>query len=69
MIGFNTKAMMNEVSDNAQKFLTAKPFIDLLKQNTKYLTRQQYSTLRGQALAGDVEGAHKGLQYLIRRRT
>lgn len=31
------------------------------------LTRQQYSTLRGQILAGDPEGAMKGLKRLLRR--
>lgn len=31
------------------------------------LTAQQYSTLRGQVLAGDAEGAMKGLRRLMRK--
>ena len=32
------------------------------------LTRQQFKTLRGQILAGDPEGAMKGLQKIIETR-
>ena len=32
------------------------------------LTRQQIKTLRGQAMAGDVDGAIKGLERLLRRK-
>ena len=31
------------------------------------LTRQEYSTLRGQALAGDGDGALKGLRRILSR--
>ena len=31
------------------------------------LTRQQLKTLRGQALAGDIAGAEKGLERLLTR--
>lgn len=31
------------------------------------LTRQQYKTLRGQVLAGDGDGAMKGLRKILRR--
>ena len=41
----------------------------LLLRNTKHrLTRQQYRTLRGQVLAGDVDGAMKGLRNILQRR-
>lgn len=43
-------------------------FFKLLKQNKHRLTAQQYKTLRGQALAGDVAGALKGLNKLLRRK-
>lgn len=33
------------------------------------LTGQQYSTLKGQILSGDADGAMKGLMRLLRRRT
>lgn len=37
-----------------------------LKANNHRLTYQQYKTLRGQILAGDVDGAMKGLQRILR---
>lgn len=42
-------------------------FISELRQYKGVLTRQQIQTLRGQALSGDVEGARKGLERLLRR--
>lgn len=43
-------------------------FIKLLKKHSAMLTRQQVRTLRGQAIAGDVIGAEKGLRKLLRRK-
>ena len=40
----------------------------LLKANRGNLTRQQFNTLKGQVLAGDVDGARRGLQKLLTRR-
>ena len=39
-----------------------------LKAYRTMLTPQQYRTLRGQVLAGDAEGAMKGLMKLLVRR-
>lgn len=39
----------------------------LLKKYRPYLTQQQYKTLKGQVIAGNYEGAEKGLKRLIRR--
>ena len=39
-----------------------------LKVWKPYLTRQQYRTLKGQAVHGDVAGAETGLQRLLQRR-
>ncbi len=36
-----------------------------LKQNRQHLTKQQIKTIRGQILAGDLEGAEKGLNKLL----
>ena len=38
--------------------------LDNFKNN---LTSQQYKTIKGQALAGDIEGAEKGLKKLRQR--
>ena len=38
-----------------------------LKESKKYLTKQQYKTIRGQVLAGDVKGAMKGLDRLMKK--
>ena len=40
----------------------------LRKLKDQGLTRQQIKTLRGQVLAGDVDGAIKGLQRLLERK-
>lgn len=41
---------------------------NLLNTHKKYLTKQQYSTLKGQIRAGEVETAMKGLQNVIRKK-
>lgn len=38
-----------------------------LKREQENLTSQQFRTLKGQILAGDVKGAEKGLAKLLRR--
>lgn len=39
-----------------------------LRAYSPCVTRQQFKTLRGQILAGDPEGAMKGLQNILKRR-
>lgn len=39
-----------------------------IKANAGSLTRQQVKTLRGQALAGDTDGAMKGLENILKRK-
>lgn len=36
-----------------------------IKDAGRYLTRQQYRTLRGQVLAGDGDGALRGLRKIL----
>lgn len=40
----------------------------LLKDSRKYLTKQQYRTIKGQMIAGDIEGAMKGLNRLLKNK-
>lgn len=40
-----------------------------LKVFRRCLTRHQYRTLRGQIIAGDAEGAMRGLRKIMQRRT
>ena len=42
-------------------------FIKELKQYRHILSKQTISTLRGQALSGDLEGARKGLEKAIHK--
>lgn len=42
-------------------------FLRKLRACNGCLSRQQYKTLRGQAIAGDIAGANKGLEMLLRR--
>lgn len=39
----------------------------VLRANKVHLTKQQVATLKGQALSGDIEGAIKGIDTLIKR--
>lgn len=48
--------------------MTLDIFLTHLKIKRERLTKQQYKTIRGQALAGDIFGANKGLIKLLRRR-
>lgn len=43
-------------------------FMYILKQNRSKLSAQQYRTLKGQAVSGNVDAAHKGLHKTLRRR-
>ncbi len=42
-------------------------FMNLLKNYRQQLSFQQFNTLRGQAKAGDIDAAYKGLQTILRR--
>ena len=53
------------VGRDAVLYLNAHRFIELMKKCKKHITAQQYSTLRGQALHGDLAGAEKGLAKLM----
>ncbi|MGN0449938.1 MAG: hypothetical protein ACI4G0_06250 [Ruminococcus sp.] len=43
-------------------------FMKKLKNSRPYLSKQQYRTIKGQALSGDIYGAEKGLNSLLNRR-
>ena len=43
-------------------------FMYILTQNRNKLSAQQYRTLKGQAVSGNVDAAHKGLHKILRRR-
>ena len=43
-------------------------FMTILKCNKHNLTCQQFRTIKGQAFAGDIAGAKKGLNKLLERR-
>jgi hypothetical protein len=47
--------------------VTANQFIRNLKQYRNVLPRNTIKTLKGQALAGDVPGAARGLERILRR--
>lgn len=46
--------------------MTLNIFLKQLKMQKRRLTKQQYKTIRGQAIAGDIFGANKGLIKLLR---
>lgn len=55
------------VEQDAMRYLKAREFIEKLRKHQKELDAQAYRTLRGQAISGDVQGAEKGLQRILRR--
>ncbi len=61
------EAMILESRQKANAYLQAHGFLKLLKKYNSKLTRQQFKTLRGQALAGDIDGAVKGLETILYR--
>lgn len=51
---------------DALRFSSVKNFLNIIG-HSKILTAQQKRTLRGQALHGDLDGAWKGYQTIMRR--
>ena len=49
--------------------MPVKDALKMLRQYASVLTRQELLTFRGQILSGDVEGAFKGIQTILRRRS
>lgn len=47
--------------------MTLTIFLEHLKMQRERLTMQQYKTIRGQGMAGDIAGANKGLIKLLSR--
>ena len=58
------------VREDAGRYLRARVILNDLREKhlARKITWQQYSTMRGQALAGDVDGAVKGLAKVLRDR-
>lgn len=59
---------MTSLEKDAMAWAAARDFINHLHQYKDALTPQQLRTLRGQALAGDVPGARRGLKRLTEGR-
>lgn len=56
------------IREEAGRYQRAARVLDSLRRYQKLLTPQEYRTIRGQALSGDVEGAQNGLSNLIGKR-
>jgi hypothetical protein len=58
-----------DVREDASRYLRARLILNDLREKhmAGKITWQQYSTIRGQALAGDVDGAVKGLARVLRQ--
>lgn len=61
-------ALEREKQRDVVRYINANGFLLELKKYNKRLSRQEMRTLRGQALAGDIDGAKKGLVKLLERR-
>ena len=49
------------------QYLRVNNFLDRLKRATKLMSHQEFMTLRGQAVHGDIEGAEKGFRKILER--
>ncbi len=56
-----------EVRRDANAYIKANRFLELLKKHVYEITTHGFRTLRGQALSGDLEGANKGLWKILGR--
>lgn len=56
--------------EEASRYAAAHAILTELRTNyrKRRITPQQYKTLRGQAIAGDIDGATKGLAKVLRAR-
>lgn len=64
-ISLNAKS--REVRQAASVYLRANAFLNILRGHLDVITMQEFRTLRGQALSGDIEGAEKGLHRILTR--
>lgn len=55
------------IKKDAMCYLKAREFLDKLRLYRKSIDTQIYRTLRGQALNGDLQGAERGLERILRR--
>ena len=60
-------AKSREVRQAASVYLRANAFLTILRGHLDVITMQEFRTLRGQALHGDIEGAEKGLHRILTR--
>lgn len=58
---------MGKIHQEAQAYINANRILRELRLHEREMTPQEYRTLRGQALAGDIDGAEKGLARVMRR--
>lgn len=64
-IELNTQT--KELRKAATRYLRANAFLTILRGHLDAITMQEFRTLRGQALHGDIEGAEKGLHRILTR--
>lgn len=55
------------IRQDASRYLKAQAFLKTLYRMRGIVSRQEMKTLRGQAIAGDLDGAEKGLYTILGR--
>jgi hypothetical protein len=56
------------IKEEAARYRRAREVLEQLRRYNNLLNPQEYRTIRGQAISGDVEGAKRGLTRLIGER-
>ena len=49
------------------QYLKVNNFLDRMRRAEKLMSHQEFMTLRGQAIHGDIEGAEKGFRKILER--
>ena len=63
----NAEMTSASIDAGSQRYIMARLFLQQLKKYGTYLKAQEYKTLKGQALSGDVAGAEKSLNTILER--
>lgn len=58
---------LGKVTRSPDEYLAINGFLRRLNKHLNVLTRQEYTSLRGQAIHGDLEAAEKGFAKILER--
>ena len=60
--------LVNRDDRRRDAYAQAEPALKMLRKHRTQLSTQEYKTLKGSALSGDVDGAIRGLKTIMERK-